>query len=376
MVSIASSSENNPYQTFDLTAWAKMDEGKKIHIIPPVIDEVYAKQIQISFSNLYNNSSKSDKCGTSNMIESMSFEMTNNATTSSSNSTAAVSVPSGGSSDCRGGGIEKYRDPRNGAMQFKSNTEEDLLMHVQNGLQDQLSNTNYTGVKCANALLSSIDIYCLGKHWMFHVGHEKGVVLSEFLQKCITTFINNEQNTPKTRKFVIVDLGTYCGYSSILFAKTVREFAPTLDFVIYSTEVSDKYIEVATRMIQMSKLQNYMRILKLHDPTKAKNGIELVTSLKDAIGGDAPKIDFVFMDHDKPLYLTDLQALRSNQLIHTGTYVAADNVIYYKELQEYRNYIHHLAEKNIVESCVVEMKLEYTGSNQKINDGIELTIFK
>ena len=46
-----------------------------------------------------------------------------------------------------------------------------------------------------------------------------------------------------------------------------------------------------------------------------------------AAGGfDAGGLDFVFLDHDKNAYLTDLQSLLDRGWLHRGSIVVADNV--------------------------------------------------
>jgi catechol O-methyltransferase len=43
-------------------------------------------------------------------------------------------------------------------------------------------------------------------------------------------------------------------------------------------------------------------------------------------GFGAWALDFVFIDHDKSVYLTDLQSIMDRGWLHTGSIVVADNV--------------------------------------------------
>jgi len=256
-----------------------------------------------------------------------------------------------------------YRDPKNGAWTFKKNTEDDLFTHVQCGLADHIKSFNE--IDSANAILRSIDVYCLGKQWMYHVGKEKGVILKDFLNKCI---INHTTTTSQQTPFVMVELGSYCGYSAILLAKAVRELYPNLDnFHLYSLEKCEKFARIATKMIQLAKLDKYISIIIPYKQSLTK-------TLRDHT---ISKINYLLFDHDKNLYLKNLQELEREGFITKGTYVAADNVIISPQLQKYRNYVAKLAnnKKKIVSTSLVEQKLEYSESQQDLKDGLELTIY-
>jgi len=254
------------------------------------------------------------------------------------------------------------RDPKRGAWTFQPHTEDDLLTHVENGLAEHIEPFNE--IDSAEAILRSIDVYCLGKQWMFHVGQEKGEILKGFLKDCLeTTYKPSGDGTP----FVVVDLGTYCGYSSILLAKTIREHYPDLHFHLYSLERSAKFTKIAQRMIQLAKLDKYISIL--HNDPKS-----LSATLSEHLPArHSQKIDYLFLDHDKSSYLTDLKEMEGGRFLQKGSYVAADNVIISPFLRPYRDYMAKLAKHSIVSTTMVEQKLEYSDSRQNLHDGIELT---
>lgn len=254
-----------------------------------------------------------------------------------------------------------HRDRRNGAFTFQENTEYDLLLHVQKGL----TNIKLSDVESANNILKSVDEYCLGQQWMFHVGYEKGMIISDFLCKAIK---EQQQPSGNRRRFVIADLGTYCGYSAILLAKTVRDFAPDVDFHVYSTEIQPKYIQVAKNMIQMAKLDKYITVIEF-DPKKEGLAALLKKHILPSTG-----LDFLFMDHAKNLYLRDLQELEATGFIRKGTHVAADNVVF-NRLDQYRDHCKALQTRKIVVTRLEKMNLEYTDSSQNVEDGIEFTAY-
>lgn len=53
------------------------------------------------------------------------------------------------------------------------------------------------------AIIQEIDEFCK-QNWMMHIGQEKGVILANAVKKAEPKFI--------------LELGTYCGYSSLLMA--------------------------------------------------------------------------------------------------------------------------------------------------------------
>ena len=175
------------------------------------------------------------------------------------------------------------RPERNGEFTFKENSEYELMIHVQQGL-GKCDFSSLTQVEAANVVLSSVDDFCMEKQWMYHVGHEKGETLKKFLGNCI----NTHKNSPRrNRRLGIVELGSYCGYSAILLAKSVKELAPELDFHVYSTEINEQNRQVAKSMILLAKLQKYITILPFQPSCEG-----LSTLLKRHV----IQIDFLFLD--------------------------------------------------------------------------------
>lgn len=252
------------------------------------------------------------------------------------------------------------RDPKNGAWTFKPDTEDDLLAHVEYGLAEHIESFNE--IDSSEAILRSIDVYCLGKQWMFHVGQEKGEVLKGFLRECIEAFLRS--TTARTDPmFVLVELGSYCGYSAILLAKSVREMYPNLKFHLYSLETNKKFVKISKRMVQLAKLDSYVTIIR-NDLKKQSLNKTLMEHLPK------PKIDYLLLDHDKDVYLSNLKEMEHSGFIQKGTHIAADNVIFSPLLKPYREYVAKLAEKAIVSTTMVEQKLEYSDSRQNLLDGI------
>jgi hypothetical protein len=81
------------------------------------------------------------------------------------------------------------------------------------------------------------------------------------------------------------------------------------------------------------------------------------------------------LDHAKELYLSDLVQLEKSAMIKAQTWVAADNILFFR-LDEYRRHMQALAEQGIAETLLEVGKLEYVNdqeqedTDQDLRDGL------
>ncbi|KAL3935642.1 MAG: hypothetical protein SGBAC_008875 [Bacillariaceae sp.] len=307
--------------------------------------------------------------------------------------------------------INKQRHAEKGAFTFSENGEYELMMHVQRGLPPNFN--RLSALDSSNLILSTVDVYCHEEQWMFHIGQDKGIILKKFLQECIqqkkeqhlqqlknsmeeeeeSAHYNNLEMPP----LLLVEVGTYCGYSAILLAKSLHELDPNLKFHVYTVETSSQNIMVASSMILMSKFHEHITILH-HQPAnesltsllqrKLKNPPARTSSISSSSGnisdgsvstggsskGEAPPADFVFFDHDKEQYLHHLIQFEVNGIIQKGTHVAADNVLFHR-LDGYRNHMTKLQRRGVTQTKMVQVSLEYCDEEDDVRDGMELTSY-
>jgi catechol O-methyltransferase len=290
------------------------------------------------------------------------------------------------------------RLPGNGVLAFHAGTEVALLHHVRTELSSGKKATrdlSHSGsasedgendgdakrltttreiVGNAQRVLDLVDAYCMSRHWMMHVGPEKAKPLRKF----IGDFLAEQEPSGDGSIATFVELGTYCGYSSVFIAKTVLEHCwsngkpirnnsvggpstatdtnDAFSFHIYTVEVVEKFANVAKELIRLAGMEDYISIVLMKDPdaiSTARDGEErsLSSKLKRRLPvctDDAnAAIDFLFVDHDKSMYLPNLRELEDAGMIRKGTYVAADNVVF-AEIDDYRNYMADRADKGIV----------------------------
>ena len=132
-----------------------------------------------------------------------------------------------------------------------------------------------------------------------------------------------------------------------------------LEFEIYTTEVSTKLLNVAQSVFRLSKMEQYITPVLIKP-----DGEESLSHALQKRG--VTDIDFLLLDHAKHLYLDDLRDLEQSSMLRAGSYVSADNVVF-NRLDAYREHVHGLELKGVVESRLEEMNLEYSNN---LKDGI------
>lgn len=247
------------------------------------------------------------------------------------------------------------RNPDCGVLAFHRGTERSLLIFVRNQL---LSAATVT----PELVMKAVDDFCIQRHWMMHVGPEKSSQLQAFLQECVD--YQKSLATPKSKPFVLLELGTYCGYSSILWASTLKNMELVDDFHVYTVEPNPECIDVARGLIELAGLTSHISVLHLDILGKNQQLVDLLKL--NGVPGDAIAVDFVFLDHDKDAYLDDLQDLEKAGIVRQGVHVAADNVLFAR-IDSYREYVQSLAEKGIVQTHLVKGALEYSEIEQQRN---------
>jgi catechol O-methyltransferase len=125
--------------------------------------------------------------------------------------------------------------------------------------------------------------------------------------------------------------------------------------MLTSIEASSKYYEISQEIVSHSGLSNQWNPLK----GRAKNVIPLLNE----------KYDFVFLDHWKDEYLSDLKTIQSLGLLNDGAIILADNVVLFN-MEDYLSYVRNSL---VFESKFISTKREYSKTEP---DGIEISIFK
>ncbi len=137
---------------------------------------------------------------------------------------------------------------------------------------------------------------------LVNVGDEKGALLDAAVRRA----------NPK----LALELGTYCGYSSLRIARAAPEAK------VFSVELSSANADVARRIWTHAGVVERITCVV----GTISDGGQTLDALADDHGFGAGKLDLLFIDHEKSAYLSDLQSILGRGWLHTGSIAVADNV--------------------------------------------------
>ncbi len=187
------------------------------------------------------------------------------------------------------------------------------------------------------SILQTIDNFVLESgQFLMNVGPEKGEILRDHLVK----------SKPNN----VIELGTFVGYSAVLISSTIGEKSKltSIDSDIHS-------IEIARELINFAGLDDKVNLM--HGSAE-----EIIPELNF-------NADFVFIDHAKKKYLSDLKLLETQEIIIKNCTVFADNVGIFKD--EMVEYFDHVRNSGKYQSQNFSSKLEYRNN---IYDAVEISI--
>lgn len=301
----------------------------------------------------------------------------------------------GDSSDDEEGGDAPaiMRDESCGVLAFHPNTEAALLTHVRNSLPHTTSSSASSSLDSLEAklqrsdhVLHAIDEFCMSRHWMMHVGPEKGEIILQALRDAMNEKMKRSSLLKSDVPFVAVELGTYCGYASVLMGRAMREMKPdAMNCHLYTTEINRQYAEIATGIIQLAGMGDAVSVHEISFDGHDTNVVSVVSDAlrsksNSQINDQAPVIDFLFIDHDKDSYKSDLCKLEASGMICSGTKVVADNVLF-ASIDDYVNYVQQRQKEGIVKTRTIPCLVEYCGGDNVqlgedsnlYQDGVEIT---
>ncbi len=186
-------------------------------------------------------------------------------------------------------------------------------------------------------VLRTMDRFAAEERWLMSVGPEKGPLIRELAARL-----------PADAR--ILELGAYCGYSSIMIASA---FGPKAR--VTSVEIDARSVESSRANVEVAGLSD--RITFVHGPSG-----ETIPTLEG-------RYDLVFLDHWKDLYKRDLQLIEQHGLIGPGSIVVADNV---GEIFDPGDYLDYVRSCGRYASEHREATIEYTS----LPDAVEISVFQ
>lgn len=186
-------------------------------------------------------------------------------------------------------------------------------------------------------VLQTLDKFSREERWLMSIGPEKGPLIRELAGRL-----------PARAR--ILELGAYCGYSSIMLADA---FGPGAH--VTSIEIDQDSVTSSRSNVEVAGLTD--QITFLHAPST-----EIIATLEG-------RFDLVFLDHWKDLYKQDLQLIEQRQLIGPGSIVVADNVGKIFAPEAYLDYVRNCGH---YDSEHREAAIEYTA----IPDAVEISVYR
>ena len=151
-------------------------------------------------------------------------------------------------------------------------------------------------------VLATIDQFAYEKSILINVGDEKGALLDAAVRRAGPA--------------LALELGTYCGYSALRIARA----APAAK--VYSVELAEANAVNARQIWAHAGVADRVTCVV----GTIGDGGRTLDALANEHGFTAGAVDFVFIDHDKSAYLTDLLSILDRGWLHPGSIVVADNI--------------------------------------------------
>lgn len=151
-------------------------------------------------------------------------------------------------------------------------------------------------------VLATIDKFAYEKSLLINVGDEKGLLL--------------DASVRRAQPALALELGTYCGYGALRIARA----APNAK--VYSVELAEANAVNARQIWAHAGVADRVTCVV----GTISDGGRTLDALANEHGFAAEALDFVFLDHDKDVYLNDLKSIMDRGWLRPGSVVVADNV--------------------------------------------------
>src|SRR5215207_6183738 len=140
-----------------------------------------------------------------------------------------------------------------------------------------------------------IDHFCRHVSYLINVGDEKGKILDNAVER--------------TQPRRLLELGTYCGYSTLRMARAMPREAR-----LYSVEFNAANAAIARRILAHAGVDDKVTVIV----GTLGDGGETIRTLRREHNFVPESLDLVFLDHDKKAYLSDLELIVDAGWLHPG----------------------------------------------------------
>ncbi|EFV14271.1 O-methyltransferase [Segniliparus rugosus] len=184
-----------------------------------------------------------------------------------------------------------------------------------------------------DGVIKLIDEFGSKRAFLMNVGDEKGLLLDGAVARA------------QPRR--LMELGAFCGYSGLRIARAMPPGAH-----LYSVEISPFNAQTATTIWQHAGVADRITAV-----VGALGDGKTLGRLRTEFGLGPESLDFLFIDHEHSVYLSDLELLLDAGFLREGAVVVADNV----KVPGAPKYLAHMREHEGKDWRTVEHKthLEY-----------------
>jgi len=211
---------------------------------------------------------------------------------------------------------------------------------INNSKMNSVLNYVFKNAKQDNpqSVLNTIDSFVSETGtFLMNVGPEKGKLLAETIKD------HKPLNT--------LELGSFLGYSAIIIAMFLPE-----EGSLVSVDHDKDSVAASKEIVKYAGLEN-----KVH----------FINSTSDkAINALKKSFDFIFIDHEKNRYYSDLLLMENLNLINKGGIVFADNVGIFED--KMKDYFSHVRDSGAYTSKNIGAHLEY---RDNVYDAVEISKF-
>jgi catechol O-methyltransferase len=204
---------------------------------------------------------------------------------------------------------------------------------------------------------------------MMHIGERK----AKYLEEAILS-LSNQEYWPliTSRGEVLVELGSYCGYSALRMARLLSPNGK-----LYCIEREPSCVKWTSRLLSYAGLVDKVHLI---EGSISDNTLDILSGIIQE-NHNVSTIELLFIDHDKSLYKCDLETFFNRNFIRSGSVVVADNVLTFSSaLQEYLDYVKDPTGPFLFSTTYRDL-IEYAGedadpNNALLVDGVEVSVVK
>eukprot|EP00762_Andalucia_godoyi_P004269 ANDGO_05498.mRNA.1 putative catechol O-methyltransferase 2 len=160
------------------------------------------------------------------------------------------------------------------------------------------------------SVLAALDKFGWTDTFLMNVADVKGLILDDVIKQNVLT----QPPFDAKNGYVAVEFGGYLGYSAVRIGRLFRDKGK-----VYSIEKNPYYAAIATKIIEFAGLNGTVRVV-------VGTAQDRLGDLKTKFG--VKKVDFVFQDEWKDVYVADLKALEKSGLLRNGTIIVGDNILF------------------------------------------------